>query len=131
MDLLIRPLAILWSGVMEFFTTLGSIGYLLLDTLRFSPRNFVDNQGRLLGWMTVANLFLGITQNQYINHTFDVLKIRDFVTGLVKAGVFGAIISALACHLGLNVTGGAQGVGVATTRTVVLTIVALIAVDLV
>jgi phospholipid/cholesterol/gamma-HCH transport system permease protein len=44
--------------------------------------------------------------------------------------VFGALISSLACYLGLNVTGGAQGVGVATTRTVVLTIVALITVDL-
>ena len=44
--------------------------------------------------------------------------------------MFGVLISGLACHLGLNVTGGAQGVGVATTRTVVLTIVALIIVDL-
>ena len=41
------------------------------------------------------------------------------------------LISALACHLGLTVTGGAQGVGRATTRTVVLTIVALIIVDLI
>jgi phospholipid/cholesterol/gamma-HCH transport system permease protein len=55
---------------------------------------------------------------------------QDFLTGLVKAGVFGALISGLACYLGLGVTGGAQGVGVATTRTVVLTIVALILVDL-
>ena len=44
--------------------------------------------------------------------------------------VFGALISGLACYLGLGVTGGAQGVGNATTRTVVLTIVALITVDL-
>ena len=41
------------------------------------------------------------------------------------------LISSLACFLGLRVTGGAQGVGVATTRTVVLTIVALITVDLI
>jgi phospholipid/cholesterol/gamma-HCH transport system permease protein len=40
------------------------------------------------------------------------------------------LISSMACFLGLRVTGGAQGVGSATTRTVVLTIVALIAVDL-
>jgi phospholipid/cholesterol/gamma-HCH transport system permease protein len=52
------------------------------------------------------------------------------LTGLIKAGVFGTLISGLACYLGLNVTGGAQGVGAATTRTVVLTIVALITVDL-
>jgi phospholipid/cholesterol/gamma-HCH transport system permease protein len=50
---------------------------------------------------------------------------------MVKAGVFGVLISGLACRLGLSVTGGAQGVGVATTRTVVLTIVALIGVDLI
>jgi phospholipid/cholesterol/gamma-HCH transport system permease protein len=84
----------------------------------------------VLGGLTVSRYFLGLDPNQYINHTFDVLKVRDFITGLIKAGVFGAIISALACHLGLSVTGGAQGVGVATTRTVVLTIVALISVDL-
>jgi phospholipid/cholesterol/gamma-HCH transport system permease protein len=59
------------------------------------------------------------------------LKVRDFVTGLAKAGVFGVVIASLACYLGLGVTGGAQGVGRATTRTVVLTIVALITIDLV
>ena len=58
-------------------------------------------------------------------------KMHDFTTGLIKAAVFGTLISGLACYLGLGVTGGAQGVGVATTRTVVLTIVALITVDLV
>ena len=62
---------------------------------------------------------------------FHALKLRDFITGLAKAGVFGVVISSLACYLGLGVTGGAQGVGRATTRTVVLTIVALITIDLV
>jgi phospholipid/cholesterol/gamma-HCH transport system permease protein len=84
-----------------------------------------------LGGMTTASLFLGISPRMYAHHTFDALQLKDFVTGLVKSGVFGMLISALACQLGLNVTGGAQGVGVATTRTVVLTIVALIIVDLV
>jgi phospholipid/cholesterol/gamma-HCH transport system permease protein len=68
--------------------------------------------------------------HQYLVHTFDIITVRHFITGLVKAGVFGLIISSLACYLGLGVTGGAQGVGVATTRTVVLTIVFLIIVDL-
>jgi phospholipid/cholesterol/gamma-HCH transport system permease protein len=82
------------------------------------------------GGMIVSRFFLGIGLLQYIEHTFDIVKQRDFITGLVKAGVFGTLISGLACFLGLNVTGGAQGVGAATTRTVVLTIVALITVDL-
>jgi phospholipid/cholesterol/gamma-HCH transport system permease protein len=84
----------------------------------------------MIGGLVVAQGVLGINVHQYLTHTFDSLTLRDFYTGLTKAGVFGVIISSLACYLGLGVSGGAQGVGVATTRTVVLTIVALIAVDL-
>jgi len=90
----------------------------------------VGSLAGVIGGLVVARFALGMGMRQYVVHTFDVLLARDFITGLIKAGVFGAIISALACHLGLRVTGGAQGVGVATTRTVVLTIVSLIAVDL-
>jgi phospholipid/cholesterol/gamma-HCH transport system permease protein len=84
----------------------------------------------VFGGLFVAKTLLGIDASQYLNRTFEAIKVRDFVTGLFKSGVFGALISSLACYLGLGVTGGAQGVGVATTRTVVLTIVALITVDL-
>jgi phospholipid/cholesterol/gamma-HCH transport system permease protein len=84
----------------------------------------------IVGGLLVGRTFLGIGFSQYIQHTFDAVKLQDFITGLVKAGVFGTLISGIACYLGLSVTGGAQGVGVATTRTVVLTIVALIFVDL-
>jgi phospholipid/cholesterol/gamma-HCH transport system permease protein len=84
----------------------------------------------VLGGLATSRAFLGISFTQYMQHTFDILEFKDFLTGLFKAGVFGAIISSLACFLGLRVSGGAQGVGVATTRTVVLTIVALIFVDL-
>jgi phospholipid/cholesterol/gamma-HCH transport system permease protein len=84
----------------------------------------------ILGGMFTSSVFLGINYKQYLNRTFEQVKMQDFSTGLVKAAVFGMLISGLACYLGLGVTGGAQGVGVATTRTVVLTIVALIMVDL-
>lgn len=84
----------------------------------------------VLGGMFVSKTILGVDVTQYLSRTFDAIKMRDFVTGLVKAAVFGSLISSLACYLGLSVRGGAQGVGVATTRTVVLTIVALITVDL-
>jgi phospholipid/cholesterol/gamma-HCH transport system permease protein len=84
-----------------------------------------------LGGLVISQSFLGISHEQYSAHTFAALKLQDFITGLSKAAVFGVIISSLACYLGLGVTGGAQGVGRATTRTVVLTIVALITVDLI
>lgn len=85
----------------------------------------------VLGGLFVSYLSLGVGARQYVQHTFAIVEVRDFVTGLVKAGCFGALISGIACHLGLSVKGGAEGVGDATTRTVVLTIVALITVDLI
>lgn len=84
----------------------------------------------ILGGLTVGRQLLGISTTQYVHRTFEAVRVKDFTTGLIKSGVFGMLISGLACYLGLRVTGGAQGVGVATTRTVVLTIVALITVDL-
>ena len=84
----------------------------------------------VFGGALIAATSLDISLHQYFDRTFDATQMKDFITGLIKAGVFGTIISSLACYLGLGVTGGAQGVGNATTRTVVLTIVALILVDL-
>jgi phospholipid/cholesterol/gamma-HCH transport system permease protein len=84
----------------------------------------------VFGGVITSSLFLGVNYKQYLSRTFEQVKMQDFSTGLIKAAVFGTLISSLACYLGLGVTGGAQGVGVATTRTVVLTIVALIIVDL-
>jgi phospholipid/cholesterol/gamma-HCH transport system permease protein len=51
----------------------------------------------------------------------------DFASGLIMAGVFGLLISLIACHEGLRVRGGAAGVGRATTMTVVYSIVGIIA----
>jgi len=89
-----------------------------------------DVMGILGGWVVAVTL-LDLGPLQYINRTLDILKLSDFLTGLLKAGVFGMLISSMACYLGMTVTGGAMGVGRATTRTVVLTIVALITVDLI
>ena len=66
----------------------------------------------------------------YWQTTFNAVEMFDWLTGLFKAGVFGGIIGGLACYLGMNVRGGAEGVGTATTRTVVISIVSLICADL-
>ncbi len=54
------------------------------------------------------------------------LRFRDFFSGLIMAGVFGIVISVIACYEGLRVRGGAEGVGRATTSTVVYSIVGII-----
>jgi len=102
----------------------------LASTVMMVCLAIVGDVAGIIGGLTVSGAFLGIGHQQYVTHTFSILQLRDFITGLVKAGVFGALIAGLACHLGLKVTGGASGVGSATTRTVVYTIVALIFVDL-
>ena len=81
------------------------------------------------GWWMGVN-FLDIPSGVYKTNTLDILKLSDFFTGLVKAGFFGAIIGAIACYNGLHVTGGASGVGKATTNTVVHCIEAIIYTDL-
>jgi phospholipid/cholesterol/gamma-HCH transport system permease protein len=84
----------------------------------------------VLGGMVACWATGSVDPIAYFNLSVDGPKLTDFLSGLIKAGVFGAMIALLACHLGLSVSGGAQGVGNATTRTVVLTVVALTFVDL-
>lgn len=83
----------------------------------------------IIGGFTTAVGFLGIDSQVYLQNTQTALVAKDFITGLFKAGIFGLQISMIACYLGLRVTGGAVGVGKATTQTVVFSIVSLIATD--
>lgn len=73
---------------------------------------------------------LDIPGGVYWSNTVEVLDVADFATGMAKAGVFGVLIAAIACHQGLSVTGGAAGVGRATTATVVYSITLIIVADL-
>lgn len=53
----------------------------------------------------------------------------DVTSGLIKAGVFGLILAVVACHKGLNATGGARGVGLATTSSVVTSSILILVSD--
>jgi phospholipid/cholesterol/gamma-HCH transport system permease protein len=79
----------------------------------------------------VSIAFFDISLNVYIDNTLAQLSITDFLTGLLKAATFGVMLGAIACYNGLKVSGGAAGVGKATTDTVVQTIVAVIISDLI
>jgi phospholipid/cholesterol/gamma-HCH transport system permease protein len=60
--------------------------------------------------------------------TFRIVP-NDFVQGLVKPFVFGGVIAVTACYYGLNTTGGTEGVGQSTTRTVVLSSILILVLD--
>lgn len=73
---------------------------------------------------------LDIPWSVYWANTLEQAKLADFLTGCFKGGVFGFLIGLIACFNGLRVSGGAAGVGNATTTTVVLSIVFIIGADL-
>ena len=81
--------------------------------------------------IAVSIWFLGVPYELYKSNTLSAVDVQDFLTGLFKAGVFGLILSSLACYHGLSVTGGAAGVGRATTATVVQAVMAVIIADLI
>jgi phospholipid/cholesterol/gamma-HCH transport system permease protein len=82
------------------------------------------------GW-AVGVTVLGIPSERYIQNLLDQVKLVDFLTGIGKSSIFGLLIGLIACNNGLRVTGGAAGVGAATTSTVVQSIVAIVVADLI
>lgn len=85
----------------------------------------------ILGGMLCASVTLDIPVHQYLSNCQEAVVMRDFVTGLVKAVVFAGLIATVGAFCGLEVEGGAEGVGKATTRSVVLSIFLVIVADLV
>jgi phospholipid/cholesterol/gamma-HCH transport system permease protein len=79
----------------------------------------------------VAVEMLDVPYELYKANTLSQISLSDFTTGLFKAGVFGLILALIACYNGFKVSGGAAGVGKATTDTVVQTIVSIVIADLI
>jgi len=83
----------------------------------------------VLGGFIVATWKLGFNPNTYLVSTFSNLQTNDVVSGLIKACVFGFIISLMGCFHGYRSKGGAQGVGAATTSAVVTASILILALD--
>lgn len=75
----------------------------------------------IVGGMLVAVAQLDLEAAFYLTDVMDSLRIADVASGLGKSFVFAYFIAIVACHRGLTVEGGADGVGRATTETVVTT----------
>lgn len=80
---------------------------------------FVGDIIGIFGGYIVSVYKLGFNPGVYISQTFKVLEFIDVFSGLVKAGVFGFIVTLMGCYNGYYSRGGAQGVGAATTNAVV------------
>ena len=72
---------------------------------------------------------MGVNRIIYLRNTLLYLELWDVVSGLIKAAVFGLIIAIIGCWQGLKTEGGAEGVGRATTRTVVIASISILIVN--
>ena len=73
----------------------------------------------LVGGFIISHFQLRLDPVQYWTRSIHALQFGDLVQGLVKPLFFGFILSSMGCYFGLNVRGGTQGVGRATTQAVV------------
>lgn len=73
----------------------------------------------IMGGYLVAVHVLDFSPSSYIQQSWDFVETIDVVSGLVKASVFGFIVTLLGCYNGYHSGRGAQGVGMATTNAVV------------
>jgi phospholipid/cholesterol/gamma-HCH transport system permease protein len=73
----------------------------------------------VFGGYIVGVYKLGFNPSSYLARTWEFLEPIDVISGLTKAAVFGFIISLMGCYHGYYSRGGAQGVGAATTNSVV------------
>lgn len=73
----------------------------------------------VFGGYIVAIYKLNFNATLYLKNSWDSLVTEDVVTGLVKAAVFGFVVTLMGCYQGYHSRGGAQGVGAATINSVV------------
>jgi phospholipid/cholesterol/gamma-HCH transport system permease protein len=103
----------------------------LASVLSMTALGVIASSVSVLCAMLISITILEIPYATFTTNLVDQVKFSDFFSGFIKGGVFGLLIGLIACHNGLSVSGGAAGVGNATTNTVVQSVVAIIFADLV
>jgi len=83
----------------------------------------------ILGGLLIACTELNQTSEFYLKHVRSALEVHDIFSGIGKSFFFALFISVIACYNGLRATGGADGVGRATTQTVVAASIAVLVSD--
>lgn len=83
----------------------------------------------IYGGYAISVLMLDQNPAVYIEKTTQFMELKDFYSGLVKAGFFGMLIGVIGCTEGFNCRGGAEGVGHATTRAVVIACMSILISD--
>ncbi len=89
---------------------------------------FADLIG-IMGSYILCVFKLDISAPLFYSMVIQSLTVKDVITGLIKTICFGGIIAIVGCHQGFKVQSGAEGVGKATTMSVVLSFILIIVAD--
>ncbi len=81
------------------------------------------------GAYLVAVVFEGIDHGLFIANAIELLTPKDVVQGMIKTAIFGFVVSLIGCYRGYNASGGGRGVGIGTTRAVVISSVCILVLD--
>ena len=81
------------------------------------------------GAMIITDVQFNIPATFFLRSALGTVSMMDFLSGMLKTPVFGAIIALVGCHFGMTTTGGTAGVGNSTTRTVVVISITILIAD--
>lgn len=110
------------------------IEYLVLPrifamVLMMTLLNVIGDVFALAGGMITAYAMVGVDPYVFWNSFTEYVRLIDFLNGIVKAAAFGLVIGVVSCAFGLDVRGGAPGVGRAVNNGVVLSAVGIFLFD--
>jgi phospholipid/cholesterol/gamma-HCH transport system permease protein len=89
---------------------------------------FADMIG-IAGGMFAAKAQLGLSLTQFTDRLYEVLEVKHYLLGLLKAPVFAFVIAAIGCYRGFQVSDNTESIGLQTTASVVNAIFMVIAFD--
>ena len=131
-------------GVMKVYEEIDALHTLDIDPVRYlvMPRLiaalicvpiltiYADCVG-MVGGAIISHLHpkLFISYSTYTDSLRMALKFKEIIVGLTKAFVFGGIIATVCCYVGFKTSGGARGIGLSTTRSVVLSFIMILVAD--
>ena len=81
------------------------------------------------GAYLVAVIWQNVDHGQYVANIKDQLEALDVIQGVIKSVVFGLVVILVGCYQGFHATGGGRGVGLGTTRAVVIASVSVLVMD--
>jgi phospholipid/cholesterol/gamma-HCH transport system permease protein len=83
----------------------------------------------VVGAIFICDVQFDISPTFFLRSAVEVLTIPDLLNGVAKTPIFGFIIAIVGCHFGLRTSGGTEGVGLSTTRTVVNVSISILIAD--